>query len=238
MAALSGEIRDSPLNHHFSRAFGNCVWVCCPAFRISHKNGLPPCVLLPRMLESVAMKALLVGALALFGLAGAVRADVIYQFNVDATAGIENFSFSFTVPSLLTDGQAPAFTPFTVTDGTHSWTIVNGLAGVGAGPSCFLFDTGGSSNINDTCGMGVGSSPDGVFGLVLSGGLPTATGGPFTFSSGLGIFDFPDGQDIPSLSGTLTISSAAPEPATIGLVGVALAALAWKRTERADKRES
>jgi hypothetical protein len=26
------EIRDSQPNHHFGRAFGNCVWVCCLAF--------------------------------------------------------------------------------------------------------------------------------------------------------------------------------------------------------------
>jgi hypothetical protein len=88
------------------------------------------------------MKTFALGALVLCALAGAAHGSVLYQFNVTATGGIDPFSFSFTVPSFVTAGQSPAFTPFNVTDGTHTWTMINDLAAIGA-VSCFLFDSGG-----------------------------------------------------------------------------------------------
>jgi len=190
------------------------------------------------VIDLATMKSFALGALAICALAGTAHASTLYQFDVIATGGVDSFSFSFTVPSFVTTGQSPAFTPFNVTDGTHTWTMINDLAGIGA-VSCFLFDTGGSSNINSTCGFGVGSAPDGSIELTISGGLPTANG-PYSISSGLGILDFSGGEDTPSLSGTLTVTSeSVPEPTSIGLLGVGLAAIGWKRsvrTIRAGKR--
>jgi hypothetical protein len=163
------------------------------------------------------------------------NADLLYQFDVNASGVVDAFSFSFTVPSFVTAGQSPAFTPFHVTDGTHSWTMVNDLAGsIGGGSiGCFAFDTGGTS-FSDFCGAGAFSAPDGAFYLQFNSGLPTATGTD-NISTGGGPLDFSGGQDRLVASGTLTITSTStsvPEPASIGLLGLAVAALGWKRRKR------
>jgi len=177
------------------------------------------------------------GTLAVCGLA---RASLVYDFNIDAAGGIDAFSFSFTVPSFIGDGQSPAFTPFTVTDGTHSWTMINDLTGFTSGlpTACFMFDNGGTSSLQPPCGVGVGAPPDGALTLVLGVGVPfpTATG-EYTLS-GSGLFDFAgeSGTLETSPVGTLDISgTAVPEPRTsIGLFLIAAACLGWKlRRQRA-----
>jgi len=60
-------------------------------------------------------------ALSLFTLAGTAHADLLYQFDVTDGGFLCPFSFSFTVPTFVTLGQSPAFTPFTVTAGPHSY---------------------------------------------------------------------------------------------------------------------
>jgi hypothetical protein len=88
---------------------------------------------------------------------GLARADLIYDFNIGAGGGIDAFSFFFTVPSFVAEGQSLAFAPFNVTDGTHVWTMINDLTGLTQGvPSgCFMFDNGGTSSLLPPCGVGV-----------------------------------------------------------------------------------
>jgi hypothetical protein len=69
-------------------------------------------------------------ALLLVTLAGTAHADLLYQFDVTPDSFASPFSFSFTVPTFVTFGQSPAFTPFTVTAGTHSYKMINDLVGL------------------------------------------------------------------------------------------------------------
>jgi hypothetical protein len=175
-------------------------------------------------------------ALGALALCGSARASLVYDFHVGAAGGIDAFSFSFTVPSFVGEGQSPAFAPFTVTDGTHTWTMINDLTGHTAGvPSgCFMFDNGGTSSLQPPCGVGVFAPPDGALMLTLGVGvpLPTATG-VYTLS-GSGLFDFAGGTLQTSPVGTLDITGApVPEPRTcIGLFSIAVAALWWKQRKR------
>ncbi len=175
-------------------------------------------------------------ALSMLVSCAAARASYIYDFNVHAADGIDAFSFSFTVPDFVADGQSPTFTPFSVTDGTHTWTMVNDLTGFTPGlpTACFAFDTGGTSSLQSQCAVGVFAPPDGALTLALGPGVlfPNATG--VYALSGSGLFDFVGAQGtlITSPVGTLTISST-PEPrgASI-LLGLAFLALAWKLRKR------
>src|SRR5215468_1775598 len=121
-------------------------------------------------------------ALPLVTLVGMAHADLLYQFDVHETTaspiGFQPFSFSFTVPTFVTDGQSPAFTPFTVTFGTHSYKMINDLAVTSLGTGNFCFDTGGMISINPDCSFDVmptSKDGDGAFTLETLGGLPTAT---------------------------------------------------------------
>jgi hypothetical protein len=59
------------------------------------------------------------------------RAEVTYKFSYTAQSGpVRSFSFSFTAPTFVTDGSSPTFTPFTLTDGTNSWTMTKDLVAV------------------------------------------------------------------------------------------------------------
>jgi hypothetical protein len=170
-------------------------------------------------------------ALSTLAFCGLARASLVYDFNIGAAGGIDDFSFSFTVPSFVGEGQSPAFAPFTVTDGTHTWTMINDVTG----PGCFMFDNGGTSSLQPPCGIGVFAPPDGALSLAVVGGpLPTATGVYTLFGSGL--FDFAGGQGTLETSpvGTLDVTGAAvPEPRTsIGLFGIAVATLGWKQRKR------
>ena len=177
-------------------------------------------------------------ALCALALCGSARASLVYEFDIGAAGGIDAFSFSFTVPSFVGEGQSPAFAPFTVTDGTDTWTMINDLTGHTAGvPSgCFMFDNGGTSSLQPPCGVGVFAPPDGALTLALGVGvpLPTVTGA-YTLS-GSGLFDFAGGQGTLHTSpvGTLDISGApVPEPCTsIGLFSIAVATLGWRLRNR------
>jgi hypothetical protein len=173
------------------------------------------------------------GALALCGLA---RASLVYDFDIAAAGGIDAFSFSFTVPNFVGENQSPAFAPFTVTDGTHTWTMINDLTGhtTGVPSGCFMFNNGGTSSLQPPCGVGVFAPPDGALTLALGVGvpLPTATGAYAL--SGSGLFDFAGGTLQTSPVGTLNITGApVPEPRTcICLFSIAVAALWWTRRKR------
>jgi len=145
-------------------------------------------------------------------LAGTARADLLYQFSLNASDGIEAASFSFTVPTFVTAGESPAFTPFTLTDGTHTWTFVDDLAGSFGGGGCFNFGTGGTAALFSCGGSVAVFSTDAAFRLITSSGLPTAPG-VYSFA-GVGIFEFPGGDLDPSLTGTLDVTgTAVPVPA-------------------------
>ena len=154
-------------------------------------------------------------ALPLVTLAGPAHADLLYQFDVHevggfggATVGIQPFSFSFTVPTFVTAGQSPAFTPFTVTFGTHSYKMINDLAGTAFGPTgCFLFGTGGTGVILPGCTISVPTTDgDGTLQLDVPGGLPTATG-MRTLGVSAGFFGTGVTNVIAGFGGTLDITS-------------------------------
>src|SRR6266478_3487657 len=172
-------------------------------------------------------------ALVLLALAGTIHADPIYQISLDAAGGLSAFSFSFSAPTFVTAGQSLTFTPFTITDGTNTWQMVNGLAGSVVASNgtfgCLLFDTGGSSGIDSTCGFGVGigSTSDAAFAIFMSGGLPTSTGVD-TIAGGTGFFNFSGGQRVPSFTGTVNITSTVPELPSIEMLGISLAVAAWR----------
>jgi hypothetical protein len=164
---------------------------------------------------------------------GIARADIEYNFNIHASAPLNAFSFSFTAPTFVGDGTTPAFTPFTVTDGTYSWTMTEDEVVGGATGACFEFGTGGASLVSGAlCGFFVGGPPDGAF-LLQTSTLPTATG-TYGFT-GSGLFDFaggPGGQDVRGLTGSLTVSDV-PEPTSILLLGSILGAVGWRVRRRA-----
>jgi hypothetical protein len=168
-------------------------------------------------------------ALITLACSGVARATLIYDFEIGAAGGINAFSFSLTVPSFVGEDQSPAFAPFNVTDGAHTWTMINDLTGhtPGVPSGCFMFDNGGTSSLQPPCGVGVFDPPDGALTLALAGGvpLPTATG-VYTLSVS-GIFDFAGGTLQTQPLGTLNVSSV-PEPRTsISLFSIAIAALVW-----------
>jgi hypothetical protein len=177
-------------------------------------------------------------ALALVTLPGTAHADLLYQFDVHETTtsfGVQPFSFSFTVPTFVTAGQSPAFTPFTVTAGTHSYKMTNDLAGVIGTVGCFVFSTGGVP-ISPPCAFTPSATDgDGAISLDTSGGLPTATGlQTLDALSSFGAFGTGAGVEFPQLGGTLDITSvtSVPEPASAALLSLGIAAVGWKLRKR------
>ena len=177
-------------------------------------------------------------ALSLFTLAGTAHADLLYQFDVHETTtsvGFQPFSFSFEVPTFVTDGQSPAFTPFTMTFGTHSYKMINDLAGTAFGPTgCFLFGTGGTGVILPGCGISVPTTDgDGTLRLFVPGGLPTATGLQ-TLAVSDGFFGTGVTDVHPVFGGTLDITSvtSVPEPASLALLSLGVVAVGWRLRKR------
>jgi hypothetical protein len=183
-------------------------------------------------------------ALSLFTLAGTAHADLLYQFDVHETStiGVQPFSFSFTAPTFVTFGQSPAFTPFTVdlvstTFGNHSYKMILDEAGEISGPprGCFLFETGPGFINPLGCGVGsIGTDGTGSMGLFTLGGLPTATGMQ-TLSSSTALLGIGGGASIsPGLSGTLDITTvtSVPEPASLALLSLGIAAVGWRLRKR------
>ncbi|MGA7238231.1 MAG: PEP-CTERM sorting domain-containing protein [Bryobacteraceae bacterium] len=166
------------------------------------------------------------GAVAVCLFASSARADLEYQFNVSSLGSIQPFSFTFTSATFLADGDVPTFTPFTVTDGTTSWTLTRGLAANGVGLGCFEFGTTLDSTLNP-CDV-AGSLPGGALLLSVAGELPTATG---LYDIGFSSFSA-DPADFTFAGGTLDIVSLVPEPASIGLLGIVLAIVGWTLRKR------
>jgi hypothetical protein len=182
-------------------------------------------------------------ALPLVTLPGTAHADLLYQFDVHETTspliGFQPFSFSFTVPTFVTDGQSPAFTPFTMTAGTHSYTMSDDLASIMAGGppliGCFQFDTGRTASSAPGCGGGATDvDGDGQFELDVPGGLPTATGMYTIDPSSTGAFGTGAGLAFPDFGGTLDITSvtSVPEPASLALLSLGIVAVGWRLRKR------
>jgi PEP-CTERM motif len=176
------------------------------------------------------MKVLPLVALAVCLSAGPARADLQYAFNVTSTSGaLQPFSFSFTSATFLADNDVPTLSPFTVTNGSLSWTLTHGL--VTQNPNgCFEFGTAAGSTLG-TCNVGDDGLPvDAALLLQLGVAIPTATG-VYDFTSGEFVHD---GAFIADLTGSLDITSiaAVPEPASVGLFVMVLALVGWKLNRR------
>jgi hypothetical protein len=189
-------------------------------------------------------RKLLLAVLSLaFCLAWPSKGSELYTFAYTALSGpVESFSFSFTSPEFATAGTSPVFDPFTVTDGTTSWTITQDLVELDVAPGvnegCFQFGTPfadlslGAPPILGPCSYGVGGPGDNqaAFQFVTSG-LPTAPG-IYTSIGSSGIFDTAGGVErigqISSVdpTGTMTLDiTDAPEPSGLGLVVAGLSVL-------------
>jgi hypothetical protein len=76
------------------------------------------------------------------------RASVVYAFTYTAVNGpIQSFSFDVTSPGFFGVG-APAFTPFTITDGTNSWVMTEDAST----PDCIVFATTGGGATSGLAG--------------------------------------------------------------------------------------
>jgi hypothetical protein len=152
---------------------------------------------------------------------GDAHAGILYQFNVDADGPYEAFSFSFSVPTFVTNGQSPSFVPFTVTNGTTTWTLVDGMAG--SASACFDFATAIDWVIDSPCGVEHLPNTGGLVQLVFST-LPTTTGDytiqPYSYEV------FADGDTVASAGayGTLVVT-ATPEPGSAILLFTGLSAV-------------
>ncbi|HLM98804.1 MAG TPA: PEP-CTERM sorting domain-containing protein [Bryobacteraceae bacterium] len=167
------------------------------------------------------------------------RASELYTFQYDALDGpINSFSFSFTSPNFVTDGAMPTFTPFTVTDGTTSWTFTQDLAAAPSPFGCLMFGNPdatieATSFIGD-CVIGVGGPGlQAAFAFVTDNGLPTMPG-VYTPHNFYGLFETPTTTEfigpIANLfeatgTMTLTITNTVPEPGSAALLAAALAVL-------------
>jgi hypothetical protein len=173
------------------------------------------------------------------------KAEVLYTFDYDAVTGpVQSFTFSFTAPDFVTNGSSPAFTPFTPTDGTNSWTITQDLVTGG----CFLFGTpfAGLGLPPFTCSVGVGGPGNNQGGFYwdfdANGDLPSAVGTYGGAGFG-GAFDTPDGSfeyigpitQLTQNTGTMTLTitqTPVPDPSTLSLTMISLLALGGTLAKR------
>jgi hypothetical protein len=174
------------------------------------------------------MKIPALTAIAVCLFAGPARADLEYAFSVTSASGaLQPFSFSFTSATFLAENDAPAFAPFTVTDGVDSWTFTQGLVSQNV-DGCFEFGTATGSTLAPLCAIAVDGAPQSAAMVLLQDvPLPTATG---AYDISFGLFLASVGV-IDDLTGSLDIT-AVPEPASIGLLGIVLAFAVWKLSKR------
>lgn len=178
---------------------------------------------------------LCLGVVLLLILAASARADELYSFSFTNTGGpIESFSFSFTVPTFVTAGESPSFTPFTITDGTNSVTLTEDLAVAGIGFGDFEFGTSTGSTLES--GGITWSPPDGGAIIFDLASLPTADG-TYSFEATGGGFYYASGEDLLDGTATLTIS-AVPEPTSVILMSPMLLGLALVARRRIARRLS
>jgi hypothetical protein len=163
------------------------------------------------------------------GLLPPCQADVLYTFDYTALNGpVQSFEFSFTTPTFLTTSSSPAFTPFTVTDGTNHWTMTEDA--VAAFPSssleCFMF---GTPPLPPGCGFGVADAGPGQgwFYVLFSGTLSAPgvhgvlVGGTFYTPAGAESISNVFGPNTATGTMSLTIASV-PEPEYVGFTALVL----------------
>jgi hypothetical protein len=155
-------------------------------------------------------------------------------------APIESFEFSFTVPTFVTEGQSPAFTPFVVTDGTNQWGMWQDIVGYAFDPAyadlqvpCFEF----GDHVPDLAGCGVAGLdyPDSAAILFY---LPHSSDPACVLPTANGVYALGIESDFVTLAGTdefangngqLTISS---EPSPVVLLLTTLLAVAFVARKR------
>jgi hypothetical protein len=159
----------------------------------------------------------------------------LYQISYEATSGpIQSFSASFVSQNLLA-GSSGAFTfdPFTITDGTNTWVMGQGIATVGrtGGGECLNFGTLASFLLS--CGIQVFSDHEGGFVVFFGDSLPTQPG-TFTPDEVFGDFTI-DPNTLESFgvpgdgSFNFEITQApAPEPLSLHLFVIGLALTGWR----------
>jgi len=175
--------------------------------------------------------------------ASPLRADELYTFNVTPASGaLDAFNFSFVVPTILQNGNAPSFTPFVVTDGGFSADIVQSfdyvIGGADTHPNnCLEFLS--QSAIPQSCGVQIPPSAKPQAAIIFlfnetslnPTGLPTQIG-EYSDISWLGIFTSPTGlpAQFPTGTAVLTITNV-PEPSTgmLPLTAIVLVAAFHKR---------
>lgn len=111
-------------------------------------------------------------------LISASGAQIAYEFSYTASSGpIHSFNFELTSQTFITGGS-PSFTPFTITDGTNSWTITQiTIATSSNGIGCIVFGTAGATlGPCNAYYVGQGTQPQGIFWLWFAAGLPNSLG--------------------------------------------------------------
>ena len=112
-------------------------------------------------------------------------ADVLYDFSVSPTEGIQPFDLNFNSPSFVGNDQTFSIPSVTITDGTHSWSLVHGGATSNLGFACFGFGTSAVTLFVTGCGSEFNPSSNVAFLEVAFVSLPAlpTTDGVFTNSA-------------------------------------------------------
>lgn len=116
--------------------------------------------------------------------ASSMAGPFLYDFVFTQGAGtqVQSFGFSFTAPTIVTAGQAPAFTPFAISDGINPpVTMTRDFVGLVGGIGCFLFASATAAPFSpSTCGSdntALGAAAIGFStSFITLPGLPTTTG--------------------------------------------------------------
>ena len=137
------------------------------------------------------MKSIGLALASLLAAALPAQANLIYAFSYTAERGpIQSFSFSMLSPTFISPGT-PAFSPFTITDGSAVFAIQQdsvaistgqflGSQLIAPGDGCFSF--GSSGSVLSPCSWALPNTPGlsmAAFTVTVPGGPPSQTG---TFS--------------------------------------------------------